>query len=71
MSSKPAIQYADVAEWQHDQATGTHSADMDYWKQRLGISPPVKSLPVEGGDKAAHPEAAVASTIGWQRPPRC
>lgn len=58
MSSKPAIQYADVAEWQHDQATGTHSADMDYWKRRLGISPPVKSLPVEGGDKAAHPEAA-------------
>ena len=58
VSSKPAIQYADIAEWQRNHQTGTGSTDMDYWKQRLGASRPAKTLPVESGNKTAHPEAA-------------
>ncbi|MBO0132030.1 condensation domain-containing protein [Agrobacterium burrii] len=56
--SKLAIQYADIAEWQHDDQVQIRSGDMDYWAQRLAASQPLKTLLFNASDQTADPEAA-------------
>lgn len=54
----PAIQYADIVEWDRDHQTRIASDDEKYWMRRLAAPRPPKTLPTEAGDAGAHPESA-------------
>ncbi|MEW2390532.1 amino acid adenylation domain-containing protein [Streptomyces venezuelae] len=49
--TRPAVQYADVARWEHKQRDqrggGTWDRQLDYWKGRLGQRPATLALPAD------------------------
>lgn len=54
----PAIQYADIAEWERDHQTQATPDDMEYWMRRLAAPRPAKTLTTDTGDIKADPESA-------------
>jgi amino acid adenylation domain-containing protein len=61
--TKLPIQYADFAHWQRQLLQGqTLESQMQFWKQHLGVNPPVLKLPTD------YPRPAVRTFTGARQP---